>query len=410
MADLIVNETTNDNPTPRRHAGKTEPDCYLQRFAVSFGYPVYFTRGALNVENPRLVEAIDRLGEGRRHRSAVFIDEGLLGANPHIAQAAVDYFSAHSGRLDLVAPPRRVAGGEPAKQGTAVARSVMQTIADDHLDRQSVVVAIGGGSMLDAVGLAASLVHRGVRLVRVPSTTLSQCDSGVGVKNGVNDHGMKNFAGTFAPPFAVLNDVDLLRTLPDAPWFGGVAEAFKVAVIKDAAFLDRLAELAGALRHRDEAAIEEVVRRAAQLHLEHIRTNGDPFEMGAARPLDFGHWSAHRLEVMSGYELGHGQAVAVGVALDTCYAAALGHIAESDRDRVLGAMRETGLPTWSALLDRRDAGGRLEVLRGIEDFREHLGGRLNVTLPAPLGRKVEVHEMDAEAIAECIGVLRGREG
>jgi 3-dehydroquinate synthase len=239
---------------------------------------------------------------------------------------------------------------------------------------------------------------------------LAQDDAGVGVKNGMDEHGQKNFVGTFAPPWAVINDSRFLTTLSDRDWIGGVAEAFKVAVIRDAAFFDLLCELAPRLVGRDLRAMERVVRRCAELHLDHIRTSGDPFEFGSARPLDFGHWLGHRLETLSGYEIGHGQGAAIGIALDSCYAAQAGHITSDECERILAGLEACGLPTWHDLLDRRDDAGLLEVLVGLEQFREHLGGRLTVTLPDGIGRGVEIHQMDAGVIERCIGDLRVRAG
>ena len=380
----------------------------IQSFSVPFEYPVYFGRDLLALDNDLLARTISRLEPGRRHRVQVFIDSGVLATNPGIADRVTAYFDAHGDRADLVDAPESVAGGEQAKNSRDATEQVMESIADHHLCRQSYVVAIGGGSALDIVGLAASLVHRGVRLVRMPSTVLSQGDSGVGVKTGIDAYGMKNFAGTFAPPDSVLIDYHFLRTLPWSYWIGGVSEAFKVAMIRDAEFFEFLCENAEALGKRDELLIESVVERSALLHLEHIRSAGDPFEFGKARPLDFGHWSAHRLEVLSGYEIGHGQAVAVGIALDSFYAWRAGRIDEQAFNRVLAAFEQCGLPIWVRLLDRRGSDGRREVLRGLEDFREHLGGELTVTLPSPIGRGAEVHTMDESVINEGIEFLGAR--
>ena len=380
----------------------------IQSFSVPFEYPVYFGRDLLALDNDLLARTISRLEPGRRHRVQVFIDSGVLATNPGIADRVTAYFDAHGDRADLVDAPESVAGGEQAKNSRDATEQVMESIADHHLCRQSYVVAIGGGSALDIVGLAASLVHRGVRLVRMPSTVLSQGDSGVGVKTGIDAYGMKNFAGTFAPPDSVFIDYHFLRTLPWSYWIGGVSEAFKVAMIRDAEFFEFLCENAEALGKRDELLIESVVERSALLHLEHIRSAGDPFEFGKARPLDFGHWSAHRLEVLSGYEIGHGQAVAVGIALDSFYAWRAGRIDEQAFNRVLAAFEQCGLPIWVRLLDRRGSDGRREVLRGLEEFREHLGGELTVTLPSPIGRSAEVHTMDESVIDEGIAFLGAR--
>jgi 3-dehydroquinate synthase len=381
---------------------------YRQAFSVSFEYPVHFARGAWQAGDGLIESALCRLGAGRRSRCAVFVDAGVAAAHPRLVADVHEYFHAHSARLELASPPTTVPGGESVKNGWGAVRDVMTALGNLHLDRQSFVLAVGGGSMLDMVGFAASIVHRGVRLVRMPTTTLAQNDAGIGVKNGMNEHGMKNFAGTFAPPFAVINDFAFLATLSQRDWIGGVAEAFKVAIIQDRAFFEFLCASAGDFRLRQAGAMEELIRRCAILHLKHIASGGDPFEFGSARPLDFGHWSAHRLEAMSDYSMGHGQAVAVGVALDSFYAMRQGLIGRGDLDRILAAFIECGLPIWHERLSARDAGGELAVLEGLEQFREHLGGTLSVTLPSGIGQKIEVHHIDAGIVEEAAEYLEKR--
>ena len=380
-------------------------ETYDQSISVPFDYPVIFTRDLLAAGNPLLADVLDRLGEDRCHRAMVVIDAGLDAAQPGLQPRIKEYFHAHPQRIEL-ACMTVVPGGEIAKTDWQVVRDMMWTIGSTHLDRQSFVVALGGGAMLDMVGFATSIVHRGLRLVRVPTTTLAQDDAGVGVKNGMDEHGQKNFVGTFAPPFAVINDVDFLATLADRDWIGGVAEAFKVAIIKDAAFFEFLCEHAGALRARDADAMAEAVRRCALLHLDHIRTSGDPFEFGSARPLDFGHWIGHRLETMSDYLIGHGQAAAVGIAVDTCYAQRSDLISADECGGILDGLATCGLPIWDDLLEKRTADGTREILVGLEQFREHLGGRLTITLPNGIGRKTEVHQMNPGRIEQAIEDVR----
>lgn len=383
-----------------------DQDNYIQRFQVHYEYPVHFTRGILDVDNDLLLNAIDRLHEGRRHRVQVFIDAGVATAWPGIAETVTLYFEARPEKLSLVCPPQMVAGGEHSKNNRLAAENIMESIAGQHLCRQSVVVAIGGGSALDIIGLAAALVHRGVRLIRIPTTVLAQNDSAVGVKNGIDAYGVKNFAGTFAPPFAVLVDFDFLDTLTDKYWVGGVAEAYKIAIIKDPVFFEYLCSHAAAIRDRDRSAMEQLVRRAAIMHLEHIASAGDPFEFGTARPLDFGHWSAHRLEIMSGYDIGHGQAVSIGIALDSYYACRTGLLSKAELDAVLTGLKTTGLPIWSELLERKTSTGTLDIIQGLHDFQEHLGGELRVTLPDGIGAKVEINHMDNAIIRDAITFLK----
>jgi len=381
-------------------------DLYQQRFSVSYDYPVWFGRGLLGPGQDMLIEAMCADGEDHEHMAQVFVDSGVAEAWPDLSARFAACFARHGKAVKLVCEPEIVPGGERAKNSREAAERVMESIAARHLCRQSYVIAVGGGSALDIIGLAASLVHRGVRVIRIPTTVLSQADSGVGVKTGIDAYGVKNFAGTFAPPFAVFIDFDFLDTLDLRYWTGGVAEAYKVALIKDSAFFEYLKSNAAGIRNRDSQVIEQVVRRAAHLHLEHIRTGGDPFEFGTARPLDFGHWSAHRLEVLSDYEIGHGQAVAIGMALDCCYAERTGRLTPDERDDILAAMRDTGLPIWSDLLERRAHDGLPDILRGLDEFREHLGGRLTITLPDGIGKRVEIHDVDAGLVGECLAGLK----
>jgi 3-dehydroquinate synthase len=377
-----------------------------QKFAVSYSYPVCFTHDLFNPDNPVFESTVRSCGEPGPYRMIVYIDGGVAEAHPDLNDKVRAYIETRLGPGSLIMEPELVPGGERSKNGWNVVQNIIARIGSARLCRHSFVVAIGGGSVIDMVGFAASLVHRGIRMIRVPTTVLGQNDAGVGVKTGMDEHGMKNFVGTFAPPFAVLNDYDFLRTLKDKYWIGGLAEAFKVAIIKDADFFDFLSENAVLLGKRDGGLIEEVVKRTALLHLNHIRSGGDPFETGTARPLDFGHWAAHRLEVLSGYRLGHGQAVALGMALDCYYAAVCQRISRSELDRILTAIGETGLPLWDHLLEARNTAGELEIVKGLAEFREHLGGHLTITLPDGVGNKIEIHEVDTEIVEDGVRFLR----
>ncbi len=385
-----------------------EDSVIRNHFAVSFDYPVVFTENAFDPGSELLCRTFDKLGEGRRQRVAVFIDAGLAEARPGLETSIRDYAHAHADSFELAAEPVRLPGGFTVKSDNNVLKEIIFTLGNLHMDRQSFVLAIGGGSLLDAVGLAASLLHRGLRLVRMPSTVLAQADAGIGVKNGIDHHGQKNFMGTFAPPFAVVNDLSLLSSLPGSERIGGLAEAVKVAIIRDPGFFAQLEEDAEALVEGDPVALRRAVEEAAAIHLRQICTGGDPFEFGSARPLDFGHWIGHRLEIMSGHAIHHGQGVAVGMAVDTVYANLAGLLPEADCGRILALIRRLGLPLHLPELEMMRPDGELEVLRGIGDFREHLGGRLCITLPTAIGRAVEVHGMDSARIEKAIAVVKAR--
>jgi len=380
---------------------------YFQRISVSFDYPVLFDRDVFAIGNPLLVETLDRLRENRRHRALCFVDSGVAATHPRIVARISEYAAAHADRMELVLPPRVVPGGETIKNNYRLSMEIVDTILQGGLCRHSFVIAVGGGAVLDAVGFAASIVHRGLRMLRLPTTVLAQNDAGVGVKNAMNLHGGKNTIGTFSPPFAVINDAAFLASLPDAEWRAGISEAFKVAMIKDARFFRDLCRDAAALRARNAAAMEALIERCARLHLDHLRESGDPFELGSARPLDFGHWSAHKLESLSAYRISHGDAVATGIALDSYYAWRRGWLAESDFQAAIRSLRVCGFPLWHPELDERMGDGRLRILQGLDEFREHLGGRLCVTCPDGIGARREDHEVEAGLIEEAVAYLRG---
>jgi 3-dehydroquinate synthase len=376
-----------------------------QRFAIEVAYPVVFTRGMLREDNHDLAWAIRRLEPERRHRIFAVIDDGVDASWPRLRGALERWVSARDGVLELAADPLVVLGGEAAKNDALLLPDLHRRFQAAHLDRQSVVLAIGGGAMLDAVGYAAATTHRGVRLVRAPSTVLAQNDAGIGVKNGVNAFSTKNFLGTFAPPFAVIDDFELLSTLDARDGRAGIAEAIKVALIRDAEFFEWLEAHAPELNRGEPAAMEAMIRRCAELHLHHIRSAGDPFEQGSARPLDFGHWSAHKLESLSDHGLRHGEAVAIGMALDVRYSAAAGMLPPAIADRICALISAVGLPQWDDALDATE-GDRLRVLAGLDEFREHLGGELTITLLRGVGVGEEVHDVDPAIVRACIDELR----
>ncbi|WP_300159278.1 3-dehydroquinate synthase [Solidesulfovibrio sp.] len=372
-----------------------------QRIALDFEFPVLFTRDVFDPANPALLEAVERAGPGP-HRLAAVVDGGLAAADPGLGARFAAYCAAHADTFLLTAPPLVVAGGEGAKADFAVVEAVWKLIFEARLCRQSFLLVVGGGAVLDAAGFAAATAHRGVRLLRLPSTALAQNDAGVGVKNGVNAFGRKNYLGCFAPPYAVVNDHALLAALPERETRAGLAEAVKVALVRDAAFFARLRELAPRLAVLESDALEEANRRCALAHLEHIATGGDPFELGSARPLDFGHWAAHALEEATGGELRHGEAVAVGVALDTVYSGLVGRIGETEVGQVLALFSDLGLAVWHPAL----AG--LDMEAAVDAFREHLGGRLHLSLLDGIGRRVEVHEVDFARMAAARERLAAR--
>jgi 3-dehydroquinate synthase len=367
-----------------------------QTFAVPFRYQVCFLEGIFDLTNPLLANFLDN---GKKAKAFFVVDNGVSNAFPDLLKDIKNYADAYQDKFILSAEPLIVEGGEISKNDEATFKKIVDATSIFGIDRHSYIVGIGGGAVLDMVGFAAAISHRGIRHIRIPTTVLSQNDSGVGVKNGINAYGKKNYLGTFAPPFAVINDFNFLTTLDDRDWRSGISEAIKVALIKDIVFFEWLKKNATALANREMAPMQELIIKCAQMHMDHI-AGKDPFESGSARPLDFGHWAAHKLEHLTQYQVRHGEAVAIGIALDSTYSYLKGMISLSDLMRIINLMKALGFGIYAHELSGK------ELLKGLEEFREHLGGELTITLLESMGKGVEVHQMDDDLILQSIDQLK----
>jgi 3-dehydroquinate synthase len=375
---------------------------------VAWQHRVLFTDHIFDPTNMVLRDVLAGNGAGEPRKALVVVDKALTQAQVGVLTGITDYFAAHQDAVTLVCAPLVKPGGEQVKSSWAHVEEIHAAIDSHHIDRHSFLATVGGGALLDMTGLAAATAHRGVRHVRIPTTTLSQCDSGVGVKNGINAFGKKNFIGTFCPPVAVINDFQLLATLEPSDKRAGYVEAIKVACIRDAAFFDELEREAVALRDFEPLGMRRLIRRCAELHVRHIAEGGDPFESGSARPLDFGHWAAHKLEQLSQFKLRHGAAVAIGLALDVIYSRRMGYLEAAGAERVLSLLETLGFELFAPELLLMGPGKKLLVLGGLDEFREHLGGQLAITLLRAVGIGFEVHEMNVPCVVEAVHELRAR--
>ncbi|MBE9059808.1 3-dehydroquinate synthase [cf. Phormidesmis sp. LEGE 11477] len=390
---------------------KTQPKTQLkplqQDFSVRFTYDVHFTQRLFDTDNPLLADVLTQIKTSST-QVFVVVDSGVAQAHPQLVSQIKAYARRYSEAITLVAEPLIVPGGEIVKQSAEWVEKIQDAVNRTAICRHSYVMAIGGGAVLDMAGYAAATAHRGVRLIRVPTTVLAQNDSGVGVKNGINAFGKKNFLGAFAPPTLVFNDFDFLKALGDRDWRSGIPEAVKVALIKDADFFSFIETSASALDRRNMEAMKELVYRCAKHHVEHIGGYGDPFEKGSSRPLDFGHWAAHRLEHLTDYALRHGEAVAIGIALDSTYSYLQGHLDIDSWQRILSTLQTLGfelyVPELSSYLNHPSHPD--SIFRGLSEFREHLGGELTIMLLKAIGVGFEVHAVDFDVYRQAIALLQ----
>jgi 3-dehydroquinate synthase len=366
-------------------------------FQVPFRHRLRFTDDCFADDWPEVVRLFE--ADSERVRVQIWLDQGLTIADSKLV-SRIESAIARSPNIDLSSPIHLIAGGEQIKNNPENVERILSAIHDDRLDRRSYILVIGGGAVLDAVGYAAAVAHRGIRLLRFPSTTLAQADSGVGVKNAVNYFGKKNWTGTFAVPWAVVNDKRLLTGLSDRDFVAGFSEAVKVALLKSSATFDWLCQHGKLIAAREMNVAWQAIRSSVLIHLHHITFGGDPFEVKQARPLDFGHWSAHKLESMTDYQVRHGEAVAIGVALDVVYSSAVFGLSNQIVDRTLHLLRDLKLPIYHQLLDEEI------IFEGLEEFRQHLGGRLTLTMLKGIEEMIEVHDIDRSAMQDSIAKLQ----
>ena len=373
-----------------------------QSFSVTFEYKVFFTSSLFSSSNNLFSEFVKENIEDSSQKILFVIDDGVVKNHPELLNQINNYFQKHA-TIELIKDILIIPGGEQSKNDKRSFNRIVEAVHVHGIDRHSYLTAIGGGAVLDVAGYAAAVSHRGVRHIRIPTTVLSQNDSGIGVKNGINYFGKKNFLGTFSPPVAVFNDDIFLTTLSDRDCRSGIAEAIKVALIKDADFFSWLEKNSSQLVERNMAAMNYLIKHCAELHLKHI-ASGDPFEKGSSRPLDFGHWSAHKVEQLSDFNILHGEAVAMGIALDTMYSALSGRLALNKAHRIIELLLNLGFEITHPLMEIKE--NNSPVLQGLNEFREHLGGQLTIMLLKDIGTGEEVHEIDTSLLIKAAEELK----
>ncbi|MBI4061894.1 MAG: bifunctional shikimate kinase/3-dehydroquinate synthase [Elusimicrobia bacterium] len=285
--------------------------------------------------------------------------------------------------------------GERIKSLRHIVR-IYRRLAEAGADRRSPLIALGGGTIGDAVGFAAATYMRGLPLFQLPTTLLAQIDSGLGGKNGFNLAGVKNLVGTYYFPRNTYLDLAFLVTLPPAEIAAGMAEAVKAGVIADPDLLDFIEEHARDILDKKLPVLWEVMRRSVRVKLKLVAS--DPRERGERRKLNLGHTLAHALEAAAGFRLGHGQAVSCGLVLETRIGETLGVSPRGLSRRLARILGKFGLPTGLGGAKAVDLVGKIEL-----DKKRRRGKTVLVLPEKPRG----VGEFEIEDAARLLRMLRG---
>lgn len=315
---------------------------------------------------------------------------GLVVSTPTVARLYGYALQSQLRRKGIVLPLLVLNCREPTKNLEQV-EHVCEAAWRNNVDRTSILVALGGGVCMDVVSFAASMIRRGIRTIRVPTTLIGQVDAAIGIKGGVNFLGKKSALGCFYAPSAVFVDPTFLRTLPEEHLRAGFSEILKIALVRDRALYELMERAAIQLietRFEDPVpAGRRILWKAIVGMVEELE--GNIYEDQTYRRLvDFGHTFSPLLEARSGYQLSHGEAVAVDMALSITLSFRLGLMSRLSRDRILTLISDLGLPVHSPLLNEA------LVRESLSAARAHRGGRVNLALPVEIGSATFMENAD----------------
>lgn len=345
------------------------------------GYAIHIGQGVLS--------APDLLASHLRHKSvAVVTNETVAPLYLHTLRASLAELGVQP--LEIVLPD-----GERYKNWQTL-NQIFDALLAHHCERNSTLIALGGGVIGDMGGFAAACFQRGIAFIQMPTTLLAQVDSSVGGKTAINHPLGKNMIGAFHQPRLVLADIGTLATLPDRELSAGLSEVIKYGLIRDAGFLSWLEANMSGLMARDEALLEEAVFRSCQHKAEVVAA--DERETGERALLNLGHTFGHAIETGLGYGVWlHGEAVAAGMVMAARLSVLLGYLTETDVRRVEAVLQAAGLPVRGARLAKANGARYLELMRHDKKVQD---GRLRLVVLEAIGRAaVSDRAADTELLA-----------
>jgi 3-dehydroquinate synthase len=310
------------------------------------------------------------------------------------AERISQWLSAHVSKLQKIVLP----AGESSKS-LPTAFHLLDWLAQSGIRRRDIIVAVGGGAIIDTGGWVASIYMRGISYLNVPTTLLAQVDAAIGGKVAVNHNTAKNLIGGFYAPDAVVSCTDWLSTLDSRQFRSGLAEAIKMAVISSGQLLAFIEQHLESLAALDPRCLQSLVHAASVIKCGLVER--DPYEVDLRRTLNFGHTVGHAVETVTGYgPVLHGEAVAYGMAVAIRVARARGVLAPSIAARIVAILRSVGLPV--ALGDLPAVPEEEDVIRALEKVRQVRDGSLRFVLPTGIGRALIVDDVCDDEIRSAL--------
>ena len=353
-----------------------------------FSYPVEFTEDAFG-ESAVLADTLRKVTGSDEPKVLIVADMNVVQRTEGLGSKIGRYVQGH--KIRLAGSPVVIGGGEKIKaDNLQSALKIVSEMLSAKIGRNDVVLAIGGGTILDIAGYAAAQVRGGVKLVRMPTTPAAMMDAAYAAYAAVDSATVKDALRVPSVPAAVVIDTGFAASVLDGVWRGGISEAVRLAAASDAALLKKIESLAEAYRARDGKALPELVRA---VYAVRAKKGGTPFA----------EWAAFRLESTSGYKIPHGYAIGIGICIDLGYAVEKGLLKPADRDRVIGLLGSSGA------LDGLSHSGHLlsqpeNLLFGLDAWALS-SGSAGIVVPCGIGKSREVSELDREAFAKVLKVL-----
>lgn len=338
-----------------------------------------------------------QIGSGNRDGLAEFLRErtksshAVIITDTNVDKLYADYLgdqlTEHHWEVDLFV----VEAGEASKCSEQAAE-LWEMMLEQATDRQSIVLAIGGGVVGDLAGFVAATFTRGLQFFQVPTTLLAQVDSSVGGKVGINLPGGKNMVGAFWQPMGVLVDTDVLTTLPDREYRAGLAEVIKYGVILDAEFFEYIEQHTTEINDKDPTTLRYLIERCCRLKADVVE-NDERETTGLRAVLNYGHTYAHAFEAAGNYgELLHGEAVSIGMMCAARLAAKMDHVDQAFVDRQLALLETLQLPTVTPDHDKEQLIALMRRDKKVDD------GQLRFVLPTRMGHVELVKSIRVENV------------
>ncbi|MFO7618212.1 MAG: 3-dehydroquinate synthase [Thermoplasmata archaeon] len=280
-----------------------------------------------------------------------------------------------------------------------VANDVYGALTENGFDRDSCIIGLGGGVVGDLAGFAAATYMRGIDLIHIPTTLLSQVDSAIGGKTAVNTPRGKNLVGAFHQPAMVISDVMTLDTLPDTKFRSGAAEVVKYGMALDGALFNEVEESADSIRKKDHDVLVRIISRCGSIKARIVEE--DERDRGSRMILNFGHTLGHALESASGHQYRHGEAVSLGMVFASRLAVSSGMLAAEELERLIALLSAFCLPCRIEMeLDSET------IMKFMGADKKSAGGRLRLVLPTRVGSAVISDEIGRDEMAATLEAMR----